>query len=152
MARLTRMIATAKCISRILSLAIIRCSLGVAGVGGFKAMCVLNAKRTMKGNLVNDSMIMASERLVREMQKLKLLRNLFLIHLSLKVGTLIRSCGVGIRARAQAYPPPSVKFDDGNQIGALEITISKMKMSHRTPKGMQSTLSYPIALVTHSLQ
>ena len=64
------MIATTECISRILSFASIRCSFAVAGVGGFQVMCVLNAKRTMKGTLVNDSMIMASERFVRAVQKL----------------------------------------------------------------------------------
>ena len=63
------MIAATQCISRILSSAINRCSLGVAGVKQFAEMCVLNAKRTVKGTLVNDSMIMASERLVRAMHK-----------------------------------------------------------------------------------
>ena len=59
MARLTRMIAVAECTSKIISFAIIRCSFGVAGVGGFKVMCVPHAKRMVKGTLVNDSMIMA---------------------------------------------------------------------------------------------
>ena len=70
MARLTRMITPTECISTILSSAVNRCSLGVGGVKEFTAMCVLNAKRMVKGTLVNDSMIMASERLVRAMQKL----------------------------------------------------------------------------------
>ena len=61
MARLTRMIADAECISRILSFITIRCSFGGAGVGGSKVMCVPHAKRTVKGTLANDSMIMTSE-------------------------------------------------------------------------------------------
>ena len=61
MARLTRMIAIAECTSKILSFVINRCSLGVAGVGAFMPICVLNAKRTVKGTLVNGSVIMASE-------------------------------------------------------------------------------------------
>ena len=69
-AQLTCTIAAADCISKILSSAINRCSFGVAGVGEFAVMCVPNAKRMMKGVLVNDSIIMASERLVRAMQKL----------------------------------------------------------------------------------
>ena len=70
MARLTRMIAIVECTSRILSFVINRCSLGVAEVGTFIEMCVFNAKRTVKGTLINDSTIMVSERLVRAMQKL----------------------------------------------------------------------------------
>ena len=70
MARLTRTIAATEYASRILSSATNRFSRGVGGVGAFTAMCALNAKRTMKGALVNDSMIMASERLVSTMQKL----------------------------------------------------------------------------------
>ena len=68
MARLTRMIAPTQCISKVLSFFIILCSFGVAGVGGFAMMCVPNAKRMMKGILVNDSMIMAGEWLVRAIQ------------------------------------------------------------------------------------
>ena len=71
MARLTRMIAATECTSRILSFAIIRCSLGIARVEeGFEVICVPNGKRTAKGTFVNDSMIKASEWLVRAMRKL----------------------------------------------------------------------------------
>ena len=59
------MIAAAECISTTVLSAIIRCSFGVAGVGGLRAMCMPEAKRMMKGILENDSMIMTSEQVKR---------------------------------------------------------------------------------------
>ena len=71
MARLTRMIAATECTSKILSFAIICCSFGITRVeGGFEVICMPNGERMAKGTFVNDSMIKASEWLIREMQKL----------------------------------------------------------------------------------